>query len=95
MPKYQKHFQSMLSDYEDFFAEFKQLHDKFVADPDEYRDAFNEMGQKILRIIRRYEDELCSKSENSGFGKFSTNLSDKFWEQVRGYFPQIDAVELQ
>lgn len=85
----------MLDDYEEFFAEFKQVHDRFASDPDVYKEAFNEMGQKVLRIIRRYEDELCSKSENSGFGKFSTNLSDKFWEQVRGYFPHIDRIELQ
>jgi hypothetical protein len=92
--KFQKHFQTMLDEYSDFFQEFKKLHDQFVADPEEYRDAFNQMGQKALRIIRRYDNELCAKSENSGYGKFSSNLSDKFWEQVRAYFPRIDTIEL-
>jgi hypothetical protein len=93
--KYQKHFQTMLNEYQDFFKDFKTLHDKYVEDPDTYREEFDEKGQKILRIIRRYDNELCAKSENSGFGKFSSNLSDKFWEQVRAYFPKIDDVELQ
>jgi hypothetical protein len=95
MAKYQKHFQKMLEEYQDFFNEFKVLHDNYAQDPDEYRDAYSTMGQKILRIIRRYDNELCSKSENSGYGKFSSNLSDKFWEQVRAYFPKIDEVALE
>lgn len=85
----------MVTEYEDFFMEFKKLHDSFKENPDDYRIAYNEMGQKILRIIRRYDDELCSKSENSGYGKFSENLSEKFWEEVRSTFPLIDQVELQ
>ena len=82
----------MVDDYEEFFSEFKTLHEKYVEDPDTYGDEFNETGQKVLRIIRRYENELCSRSENSGFGKFSENLSEKFWEMVRGYFPFIDEI---
>lgn len=85
----------MMSEYEDFFKDFKALHDKFAEDSETYRDEFDEKGQKILRIIRRYDNELCAKSENSGFGKFSVSLSDKFWEQVRAYFPKIDEVQLQ
>lgn len=93
MPKYQKHFQNMLGDYQDFFNEFKTLHEQYVQEPDEYKQAFFETGEKVLRIIRRYENELCSRSENSGYGKFSENLSEKFWEQVRAYFPFIDAIQ--
>lgn len=83
----------MLDDYDEFFKEFKNLHDKFDQDPDTYKEEYNDIGVKALRIIRRYENELCSKSENSGFGKFSAHLSDKFWEQVRVSFPKIDAIE--
>jgi hypothetical protein len=35
---------------------------------------------------------LCGKSENSGYGKFSTSLSDKFWGEVRKYVPEVDNV---
>lgn len=85
----------MINDYHDFFTEFKALHDRLASGDETVRDEFNENGQKILRIIRRYDNELCSKSENSGYAKFSSNLSDKFWEEVRLYLPLIDTVPLE
>jgi hypothetical protein len=87
MSKYKKHFLTMLEDNQDLFNHFKSL----GADT----DAFNEEGNKVLRVIRRYEDELCSRSESGVFSKYSENLSEKFWEEVRGYFPQIDSVRLE
>lgn len=82
----------MLEYNQQFFNDFKSVHDNFGKDPDSWRDKFNEDGTKALRIIRRYENELCSRSENTGYGKFSMNLSDKFWEEVRSYLPLIDQV---
>lgn len=84
----------MMKDYNEFFGDFKKLHDNFATDPDEWEEKFHEKGRKVLRIIRNYENSLCSKSENSGFGKFSENLSEKFWAEVRGVFPLIDKVKL-
>jgi hypothetical protein len=95
MSKYKKHFTTMVNEYHDFFTDFKALHDTLAAGDESVRDDFNEKGQKILKIIRRYDNELCSKSENSGFGKFSTNLSEKFWEEVRIYLPLIDQIPLE
>jgi len=94
MVKYKKHFQTMISENEYLFGEFKTLHDQYAENPKQWKEEFDMKGQKILRIIRNYEDSLCSKSENSGFGKFSTNLSEKFWEEVRAYLPKIDDVSL-
>lgn len=84
----------MLEDNEYLFDEFKKLHETYSEEDPEENDEFHEVGRKVLRVVRRYENELCSKSENSKFGKFSENLSEKFWEQVRAYFPRIDSVEL-
>jgi len=84
----------MLKDYDEFFAKFKTIHDKYQEDPGTWKDEFNQTGLKALRIIRRYENALCSRTENTGFGKFSENLSDKFWEEVRLNFPLIDEVKL-
>lgn len=94
MVKYKKQFQTMVKEYSTLFADFKVLHDQLVEGNEDVRDEFNEKGQKVLRIIRRYEDELCSKSENSGFGKFSENLSELFWGEVRSYLPKISEVPL-
>ena len=77
------------------FDEFKKTHDNYCTNPKTYKDQFNEEGEKIQMIIRRYENQLCRHSENGGFGKFTGNLSDKFWEGVRSLFPKIDEVGVQ
>lgn len=94
MAKFAKMFQKMTEDNSYLFEEFKTIHDKFVQSPKEHETLFHEKGQKILRIIRQYENALCAKSENSGYKNFSTNLSEKFWEEVRAYLPKIDEVKL-
>ena len=87
MTKYKKHFLTMLEENQELFNDFKKL--------DDTAGDFHSAGNKVLRVIRRYEDELCSRSEGGGFSKFSENLSEKFWEEIRGYFPTIDTVRLE
>jgi hypothetical protein len=94
MTKYKKAFKEMLEDNQKLVSEFKIIHDNFAKDPSSWQDKFNEEGTKILRVIRRYENNLCSRSENTGFGKYSINLSDKFWEEVRAFLPLIDQVKM-
>jgi hypothetical protein len=95
MTKYKKQFKTMIEENQFLFNDFKKHHDAVASGDDSARGDFEAKGQKVLRVIRRYEDSLCAKSENSGFGKFSENLSEKFWEEVRAYLPQIDEVPLQ
>lgn len=92
MPKYQQYFQEMIEYNKELFDGFKQIHDKYAADPSAYQTELNDEGEKVLRVIRRYENMLCGKSENSGYGKYSANLSDKFWGMVRDFLPKIDEV---
>lgn len=82
----------MLEENKDFFDSFKILHDKYKNDSDTYQTEYNKEGEKALEIIRRYEQSLLSKSTTSQYAKFSNNLSDKYWEAVRGYFPMIDFI---
>jgi len=95
MSKYQKLFLEMLEYNEELFTSFKELNSKYEIDPESVKDEFNSTGEKVLRVIRRYEDILCSKSEGGKYGKFSSNLADKFWEQIRGYFPKIDFIGMK
>jgi hypothetical protein len=53
------------------------------------------LGEDVLKIIRRYENMLCSQSEGGKYGKFSSKTSDTFWGYIRGAFPKIDCVGLQ
>lgn len=92
MSKYQKYFQEMIEYNAELFTTFKAISDKYAEDPIPHQEELNDTGEKVLRIVRRYENMLCGKSENSGYGKFSSNLSEKFWGEVRAYLPQIDNV---
>lgn len=95
MTKYKKAVEEMLEYNHDLFVAFKKLHDNFVTDPVTFKDEFNAEGEKVLRIVRRYENMLCGKSESVGFSKYSVNLSEKFWNEVKTHFPKIDQVGMQ
>ena len=95
MTKYQKYFQEMLEENSELFAEFKLLHDKYAINPEEFQSELNNKGEKILEIIRTYEKNLCLKSTSSQYGKFASNLSEKFWDAVRGHFSKIDFIGVQ
>lgn len=74
------------------FASFRDIHDKFVNDRKTYQEEFDREGFKILEIVKQYEDILTLKTDRGTYSKFSTNLSDKFRDQVRAFFPKIDFV---
>lgn len=85
----------MLLKYKDDFDNFKVIHDKYLENPKANKKEFNEVGSDLLDIVRRYENILCGHSENGGYGKFSSKLADKFWEEVRKNFPKIDEVGIR
>lgn len=92
MTKYKEYFDLMLEQYKDLFDKFQIIHDNFVSDPATHKDEFNNFGQDVLRIVRKYDNLLCGKSESGKYSKFSSNLSEKFWDEVRIRFPKIDSV---
>ncbi|MCL4367298.1 hypothetical protein M1563_03985 [Patescibacteria group bacterium] len=92
MTKYQKTFQEMISQNQTLFDQFSQVHQLYIENPKQNQTEFNRIGQAVLEVIRRYENQLCSHSENSGFGKYSTNLASKFQQEVKKSFPKIDWV---
>lgn len=92
MAKYKKQVEEMLEIHKDIFKPFKEIHDKYIEDQKKWQEKLNEEGDNVLRIIRRWENNLCSKSESGKYGKFSSNLSEKFWEEIRNIFPKIDSI---
>lgn len=92
MSKHKQYFEDMLNYNKEIFNEFKIIHDKYLLNPDKFKQEFNEKGEEILNIIRKYENMLCGKSESGKYGKFSSGLSDKFWQLIRFRFPKIDFV---
>ncbi len=95
MVKYKQQVQDMIEWNKELFTQFREVHDRYAVSPKEVQEEFTEIGMKIMPIVKRFENNLCSKSESSRYGKFSSNLSDKFWGEVRIIFPKIDFVGYQ
>lgn len=92
MTKYRQAFMEMITKHEQQFSEFKRIHDLYQQDSKKFEDEFNSIGKPLVNIIHEYENRLCAKMEGSGKAAFTSNVSDKFWEQVRAFFPLIDLV---
>lgn len=92
MTKHDQYFKDMMEFNKEILDEFKDIHDKYLLNPEKFKSEFNEKGQDVLNIIRKYENMLCGKTESGKYGKFSSNLSDKFWGLIRNKFPKIDFV---
>lgn len=93
--KYLEIFKLMLKENEKVLSDFKLLHDKYEADPKTYQDEYNSEGEKFLEIIQKYENMLTSHTENAGYGKYASNLSDKFRLAVKQLFPKMDFIGMQ
>ncbi len=92
MIKYKQVFGEMLEYNKDLFDSFRTIHSRYELDPKATQALFNEEGERVLRVIRRYENILCGKSESGKYGKFSSGLSEKFWGEIRQHFPHIDSI---
>jgi hypothetical protein len=95
MVKYKQQVQDMLSFHEEVFKAFKEIHDKYEKDPKKWQDEFNEKGASIQALIRRWENNLCGKSEGGQYGKFSSSLAEKFQTEIRVHFPKIDFIGMK
>jgi hypothetical protein len=92
MTKYKQCYQDMIDANKKLFADFQDIHDSYVANPEKWQNEFNEIGERVQEVIRKYERILCSHSEAGKYGKYSANLADKFKEEIRKDFPRIDFI---
>ena len=94
MTKYKEYFQNMLAQNKKLFDEFRAIHDTYAQaqDTEPLQESLNEVGEKVLEVIREWEDKLCNRSEGSGYAAFTGNLAEKFQQEIRREFPMIDHV---
>lgn len=92
MTKHEQYYQKMIDENLGLFGEFEQIHDNYNLNPQNWQIKYNEIGGKVVSVIRSWEKRLCQESEGGKFGKFSAKLADKFWTLVRRDFPKIDFV---
>lgn len=85
----------MLSVHETLFEQFKKVHDAYAKDPKKWQEEFNEKGREIIPVLARWENSLCAKSESGKYGKFSSTLADKFRNEVKIHFSQIDYIGMK
>jgi len=95
MPKHELYYQKMIDENLKLFGQFQDVHDKYVLDPQLWQIQYNEIGGKVVSLIRDWERRLCHHSEKGQYGKYSANLADKFWNLVRKDFPKIDFVGIK
>jgi hypothetical protein len=92
MTKYKEYFDRMVSENKEAFDRFTQKHFEYSTDQNKYQEEFNKEGEKILVIIKEWEDKLCSQSEKAGFANYTGNLAEKFQDEVKSHFPLIDHI---
>lgn len=95
MTKYKQMFDEMIKNNRDLFIKFKITHDMYVTDSKTWSKQFNAEGEQVLEIIRDYENRLCGYSEQGQYSKFSANLADKFWSEVKKNYSKIDFVGIK
>lgn len=79
----------------ELFDEFEWVHENYVKNPEKWQRTFNIVGEKILEVVRKYENILCGRSENSGYGMFSPKLAEKFQEELKIHFPKINFIGIE
>ena len=92
MTKYRAYFQKMLEENKEVFDEFTKIHFEYSLDPDKHQEVFNKEGEKIIIIIKDYENRLCKSSEKAGYANYTGNLAEKFQIEVKSHFPLIDHI---
>lgn len=90
--KYKEYVDKMLAGEDELFKRFQEIHDKFTLDQGKYQEEFNSVGKEVMEVVKDYEDRLCRRSEVGGYGAYTGNLAEKFMDEVRRIFPNIDSI---
>lgn len=92
--KYQQYYKDMLAQNAEKFEAFTVVHDQYQAGTLDQAN-YNLKGRLVVDIVRDWDRRLCAAMGRGAFSKYSEQLSDKFWAQVRKDFPLIDKVGLK
>lgn len=76
------------------FDDFRALHDKYALNEERWQNEFNREGEKILTVVREWENKLCRQSEKAGYGSYTSSLSEKFRSELKKQFSLIDNIGL-
>jgi hypothetical protein len=85
----------MLDENQKLFDEFRMVHNNYFQNQEKYQQEFNDIGSKVLTIIKEYENRVCANTERGMYNKYSGNLAEKFQNEIREVFPMIDFIGLK
>ena len=94
MTKYRQYVERMLTNHKELFESFKQIHDKYALSQEDNQEEFNQAGEKVMLVVKGWEDKLCRQSEKAGYSSYTTSLAEKFQGEVKKHFPLIDHIGL-
>ena len=95
MTKFTETYKKMWTDNAELMKEFQAVHDLYTQDRATNSQAFNEVGKKVMEVLRDYENRLCSGMERGMYGKYSDKVAEKFWQRVKKDFPMIEMVGVE
>lgn len=95
MTKYREYYLKMVENNKELFETFQRLHDRYALDEEKWQEKFNKEGEKVLNVVREYENKLCSQSEKGGYSNFTPKLAEKFREGVKKHFSMIDHIGIK
>jgi len=93
-PKFKRIFEIIWGENEELFKKFLLLNNDY-ADPKNRKDLeeeFQTIGKQVRDLLLEGEQDLCRQIEKSQHRFYSSNLSEKYWDEVRRYFKYIDQV---
>lgn len=93
-PKFKQYFENMFAENKNLFLQFKVIHDDYAKDR-KNKDEFDEVGKKVSEILKEWEGRLCGHMEKGANANYSANLAEKYWQEIRKYYPFIDHVGIK
>jgi hypothetical protein len=94
-PKFKAYFDKAFADHREQFQLFMLTCQDYMSDRAKYSEEFNHQGKEVKAILDEAEARLCGRMERGRNAVYSANLSEKYWDEVRKYFPCIDEVGIK
>lgn len=91
-PLYRTILRQLMQEHEHAFTAFARIHDLYQKEGSKHQDAFNSIGVPIVEHLREGERKLCGKTERGTYSAYSSTLAEKYWKEVKAFFPMIDFV---
>ena len=92
MSKYKEYFNKMFELHREQFTQFMLVCQDYMSDREAHSEEFHRQGKEVKAIITEWEARLCGRMERGKNSVYSAKIAEKFWDEVRKYFPCIDEV---